>query len=62
MPRGVVSVPHGYGHGRAGIGWDVPDEAKGESYNDLVPHTRVDITGNAALNGIPIEIRATPNR
>jgi anaerobic selenocysteine-containing dehydrogenase len=62
MPRGVVSIPHGYGHAREGLGWDVPDEAKGESYNDLVPNASLDVTGNAALNGVPIEIRVTSSQ
>ncbi len=58
LARGVVSVPHGYGHSLPGIGWEIPEPARGASYNDLVSHEDLDATGNAALNGVRVEIRA----
>jgi anaerobic selenocysteine-containing dehydrogenase len=56
LARGVVSLPHGYGHTRDGIGWDVPVDARGSSYNDLVNHVSVDASGNAALSGVQVRI------
>jgi anaerobic selenocysteine-containing dehydrogenase len=56
VARGVVSLPHGYGHTRVGLGWDVPPDARGSSYNDLVSHAALDASGNAALSGVRVEI------
>ncbi|HEX6149447.1 molybdopterin-dependent oxidoreductase [Nocardioides sp.] len=54
MP-GVVSLPHGYGHtGNPGMARaaDVP----GVSINDLTDPDRLDLSGNAALNGVPVTV------
>jgi anaerobic selenocysteine-containing dehydrogenase len=57
MP-GVVSLPHGFGHARDGIQLAVAREKPGASYNDLSDPALVDdLTGNAALNGIPVGVR-----
>lgn len=57
MP-GVVSLPHGWGHGRQGVRLSVAAEHPGVSVNDLTDAERVDLlTGNAALNGLPVEVR-----
>jgi anaerobic selenocysteine-containing dehydrogenase len=56
LARGVVSLPHGYGHTRPGLGWAVPPEARGSSYNDLVSHEAVDASGNAALSGVQVRL------
>jgi anaerobic selenocysteine-containing dehydrogenase len=56
MLEGTVSLPHGYGHVAIESGWDVPLEARGASYNDLVGHEAVDVTGNAALSGVVVVI------
>ena len=59
MP-GVVSLPHGFGHGRAGVEQRVAAEHPGVSLNDLTDPLRVDeLTGNAVLNGTPVTVRAT---
>ena len=57
MP-GVVSLPHGWGHGRQGVRLSVAAAHPGVSVNDLTDAGRVDLlTGNAALNGLPVEVR-----
>lgn len=58
MP-GVVSLPHGFGHQRKGVRLSVASEHAGVSVNDLTDHEHLDaLTGNAALNGVPVEVRA----
>ena len=57
MP-GVVSLPHGFGHARSGVRMSVAAVNPGASYNDLADPDRLDeLTGNAALNGVPVEVR-----
>ena len=57
MMRGVVSLPHGFGHHRAGTRLGVAEERPGVSYNDLTDARAVDaVSGNAALNGVRVEI------
>ncbi len=60
MP-GVISLPHGYGHGRADVGWRHAAANPGCSINDLTDDARVDVvSGNAAFSGTPVEVsRAT---
>lgn len=54
MP-GVVSLPHGFGHGRSGTRLGVASEHPGVSYNDLADPMLLDeLTGNAAVSGIPV--------
>ncbi len=56
MP-GVVSLPHGYGHGREGVGWTHAAANPGASINDLTDDQRVDaVSGNAAFSGTPVEV------
>ena len=58
MP-GVVSLPHGFGHDRVGTRQTLAAKKPGASVNDLTDHERVDeLTGNAALCGVPVEVRA----
>ena len=57
MP-GVVSLPHGYGHGRDGVRLSVATQLEGASANDLTDESVVDaVSGNAVLSGVPVEIR-----
>jgi anaerobic selenocysteine-containing dehydrogenase len=59
MMPGVVSIPHGFGHGRAGVGWTLAAANAGVSCNDLTDETLLDaISGNAAVNGVPVEVTA----
>jgi anaerobic selenocysteine-containing dehydrogenase len=58
MP-GVVSLPHGFGHHRAGTRLGLAEQNAGVSYNDLTDASAVDaVSGNAALNGIAVEVVA----
>jgi anaerobic selenocysteine-containing dehydrogenase len=58
MP-GVVSMPHGWGHDREGVGWTVAAAHAGVSVNDVTDDRRVDsLSGTSALNGVPVEVRA----
>jgi len=58
MP-GVVCLPHGFGHGRAGTQLSRAQALAGESYNDLSDATALDAaSGNAALNGIRVWVEA----
>jgi anaerobic selenocysteine-containing dehydrogenase len=57
MP-GVVSLPHGFGHTRAGTSQSIATDKPGASFNDLADELRLDeLTGNAALSGIPVKVR-----
>jgi len=58
--RGVVSLPHGFGHHRAGTRLGLAEQNPGVSYNDLTDAAAIDaVSGNAALNGVAVEIIAT---
>ena len=58
MP-GVVSLPHGWGHRRAGTALRVANAHPGVSLNDLTDETLVDaLAGTAAFNGVPVEVEA----
>jgi anaerobic selenocysteine-containing dehydrogenase len=58
MP-GVVSLPHGFGHGRRGTAMGVAAEHPGVSINDLTDEEAIDeLSGNAAFNGLPVEVEA----
>ena len=55
--RGVVSLPHGWGHKRAGVSMGIASEQEGVSCNDLTDDQLIDqVSGNAALNGVPVKI------
>ncbi|MFW5470509.1 molybdopterin-dependent oxidoreductase [Knoellia sp. CPCC 206435] len=55
--RGVVSLPHGYGHRRPGVRLARAVELPGVSMNDLTDPARVEgVSGNAVLNGIPVVV------
>jgi anaerobic selenocysteine-containing dehydrogenase len=54
---GVVSLPHGWGHDKAGTQLSIANEHPGVNTNELSPGTFVDVpSGNAAVNGIPVTI------
>ena len=55
--RGVVSLPHGWGHKRKGVSLSIATEQDGVSCNDLTDNKLIDqASGNAALNGVPVKI------
>jgi len=56
---GVVSLPHGWGHGRAGVRLGIASAHAGVSINDLIDDRRIDaLTGTAVLNGTPVDVVA----
>ena len=56
---GVVSIPHGWGHDRPGTRLTVAGEHAGVNSNILADEELFDtISGNAVLNGIPVEVTA----
>ena len=55
--EGVVSIPHGWGHGRKKIKMQIAQANPGVSVNDLTDEYLIDeLTGNAAVNGVPVEV------
>jgi anaerobic selenocysteine-containing dehydrogenase len=58
MP-GVACLPHGFGHQRPGARQARAAQVEGASYNDLTDPAALDgPSGNAALNGLAIEVAA----
>ncbi|WP_323791862.1 molybdopterin-dependent oxidoreductase [Nocardioides sp.] len=57
MP-GVVSLPHGYGHQVAGTRLAHASTVPGVSINDLTDPALLDVSGNAALSGVPVTVSA----
>ena len=54
---GVVSLPHGWGHGLPGTRLSVANQHPGVNVNALAPGELVDpLSGNAAVNGIPVTV------
>jgi anaerobic selenocysteine-containing dehydrogenase len=59
MP-GVVSIPHGWGHDANGVRMHVASAHAGVNSNVLADESMVEpLSGNAVLNGIPVEVRAS---
>jgi anaerobic selenocysteine-containing dehydrogenase len=57
MRRGVVSLPHGWGHDRGGTRQGVAEGQPGVNVNQLNHGHRLDpLSGTAVLNGIPVDI------
>jgi anaerobic selenocysteine-containing dehydrogenase len=57
MMRGVVCLPHGWGHDKPGARLSVAARHAGVCNNVLAPGDLVDVpSGNAIVNGIPVEV------
>jgi anaerobic selenocysteine-containing dehydrogenase len=57
LRRGVVSLPHGFGHDLAGVELSVARTQGGANSNVLTDRDDVDpLSGTAVLNGIPVEV------
>jgi len=57
LARGVVSLPHGWGHGRAGTALSVAGQHAGASLNDLTDEQSIDaLCGSAAFSGVPVSV------
>jgi anaerobic selenocysteine-containing dehydrogenase len=55
---GVVSIPHGWGHDLDGVELSVARRHAGVNSNLLADEELIDpITGNAILNGIPVDVQ-----
>ena len=58
MMRGVISIPHGWGHDLPGISMKVAEKHPGVNSNILADESQIDrLSGNAVLNGIPVTIK-----
>ncbi|MFE9453209.1 molybdopterin oxidoreductase family protein [Streptomyces sp. NPDC006739] len=56
---GVVSLPHGWGHDRSGTRLTHASASPGVNVNQLLDGSLLDpLSGNAVLNGIPVEVTA----
>jgi anaerobic selenocysteine-containing dehydrogenase len=61
MP-GVVSLPHGFGHTRAGTGQRTASAHPGASINDVTDEARIDpLSGNASFSGLPVTVGPVPH-
>ncbi len=57
MMPGVVSLPHGFGHDAVGTRMRVAQRKPGVNSNLLTDELGIDaLSGNAVLNGIPVEV------
>jgi len=57
MMRGVVSLPHGFGHDRPGVRLSVAGEQPGASINDLTDDQSVDlVSGTSVLSGVEVAV------
>ncbi len=59
LMEGVVSLPHGWGHRGEGLLLRVASRHPGVNVNDLTDPEMIEpVTGNAVLNGVPVEVVA----
>ena len=57
--RGVVSIPHGYGHNLEGVQLDTAKNHAGVSLNDLTDEMQIDkLTGNAAFSNVKVRLES----
>jgi anaerobic selenocysteine-containing dehydrogenase len=57
MMRGVVSLPHGWGHKLPGAKLSLAQQRPGANLNELLDESwRDPLSGNAVLGGVPVEI------
>ena len=55
--QGVVSLPHGWGHDKAGARLRVAATRPGASVNDVTDDAFVDaLSGASSLSGVPVEV------
>jgi len=63
MMPGVVSLPHGWGHGRPGTRLAVAAQHAGVNSNLVAPGALVDpLSNNAVVNGIPVSVTPAVTR
>ncbi|MGK0439986.1 MAG: anaerobic selenocysteine-containing dehydrogenase, partial [Paracoccaceae bacterium] len=57
--RGVVSLPHGWGHKKYAVKMGIAVQQDGVNCNELTDDKFIDkLSGNAALNGVPVTVSA----
>ena len=55
--RGVVSLPHGWGHRGERMEMQIASRHPGVNCNDLTDETVLEpVVGNAIFNGVPVEV------
>ncbi|TSA86379.1 molybdopterin-dependent oxidoreductase [Deinococcus detaillensis] len=60
LMAGVVSLPHGFGHGKVGVRLGVAAAHAGASLNDLTdPEYLDELTGNTAASGVAVTVKPT---
>ena len=58
MVRGVVSLPHGWGHKKGGVKMKIAEEHSGVSINDITDEKYFDkLSGIASFTGLPVNVR-----
>jgi anaerobic selenocysteine-containing dehydrogenase len=63
MMRGVVSLPHGWGHKLPGAKLSLAEQRPGANLNELLDENwRDPLSGNAVLGGVPVEIAPVRER
>ncbi|ASU84739.1 molybdopterin-binding oxidoreductase [Nocardiopsis gilva YIM 90087] len=61
VPAGVVSLPHGWGHGAPGTRTEVAAADPGVNANVLTDPAVIDpLSGTAVLNGVPVDVLPAP--
>ncbi len=59
ITQGVVCIPHGWGHDRAGVKMETAQAHAGASVNDLTSENFIDsLTGNIGFSGIGVQVQA----
>lgn len=57
IAKGVISLPHGFGHNREGVTMETAVAHAGVSLNDLTDELRIDaLSGTAAFSGTPVTV------
>lgn len=63
MMPGVISIPHGWGHQLDGVSLAVASQHAGVNANLLTDDRYLDsLSGNAALNGVPVSLAKAPEQ
>jgi anaerobic selenocysteine-containing dehydrogenase len=61
VARGVVCLPHGFGHDHPGTQLSVASRRPGVNFNTLADPAALDVpSGTSVVNGVPVEVEALP--
>ncbi|GAA3921656.1 molybdopterin-dependent oxidoreductase [Litoribacillus peritrichatus] len=64
IAKGVISIPHGWGHNKKGTRWSTAEKYAGANANDLTDDNMIDqFCGTAVLNGLTVKVcpKTKPN-